>query len=77
MTCATLKNTLMTLTLKPPCEKSVLKAMPKLSPQLVMQKALKVMMKYVSASRLRPTARTARTAKTKHEMISKGVVMDM
>ena len=77
MTCATLKKTLMMLTLNPVCEKSVLNTIPRLSPQLVMQNALKTMIKYVLASRGKPTARTARIAKTKQDIISKGVVMDM
>ena len=67
----------MMFTLNPVCENSVLKAMPKLSPQLVMQNALNVMMKYVMASRFRPTAKTASTAKTKQDISSKGVVMEM
>jgi hypothetical protein len=77
MTCATLRNTDMQLTENPVCVKRVLKAMPRLSPQLVMQKALKVMMKKVGASRWRPQASTARTEKTMQLMISKGVVIDM
>lgn len=77
MTCATLRNTLITFTLNPVCENSVLNAIPMLSPQLVMQNALNVMMKNVPALRSRPHASTARTAKTMQEMISKGVVIDM
>jgi hypothetical protein len=67
----------MQFTEKPVWVKSVLKAIPRLSPQLVMQKALKVMMKYVCALRSRPTAKTARTEKTRQLMISNGVVMEM
>jgi hypothetical protein len=77
MTCATLRNTDMQLTENPVCVKRVLKAMPRLSPQLVMQKALKVMMKKVRASRWRPHANTARIENTMQLMISNGVVIDM
>ena len=77
MTCATLRKTLITFTLNPVCENKVLNAMPKLSPQLVIQKALKVIMKYVLALRSKPTASTASIAKTKQDMISKGVVIEI
>jgi hypothetical protein len=63
----------MILTEKPVCENSVLNAIPRLSPQLTMQNALKVMMKKVCASRSRPTARTARTEKMMELIISKGI----
>lgn len=77
ITCATLRNTLMMFTLNPVCENSVLNAIPILSPQLVKQNALNVMIKNVLALRSSPHASTARIAKTIHEMISNGVVMDM
>jgi hypothetical protein len=73
ITCATLKSTLMILTEKPVCENNVLKAMPRLSPQLTMQNALKVMMKKVCASRSRPTASTAKIEKMMELIISKGI----
>lgn len=72
-----LRKTDITLTENPVWVTRVLKAMPRLSPQLVMQNALKVMMKKVSALRSKPHAMTARTEKIRQLMISKGVVMDM
>lgn len=77
MTCATLKKTDMQFTENPVCVNSVLKAIPRLSPQLVMQKALNVTIKKVCASRWRPHASTARTEKMMQLMISNGVVMEM
>jgi hypothetical protein len=77
MTCATLKKTDMQFTEKPVCVNSVLKAIPKLSPQLVMQNALKVMMKNVDTFRSRPHASTARTEKMMQLTISQGVVSEI
>lgn len=77
ITWATLRKTDMKLTENPVWVKSVLKAIPKLSPQLVMQNALNVIMKNVCASLSKPQARTARIEKTIQLMISNGVVSEM
>jgi hypothetical protein len=62
----------MMLTAKPVWSKNVLNEMPRLSPQLTMQKQLKTTTKKTSAVRGRPIAIAARTPKTSEVTISKG-----
>lgn len=68
-----LSTVLVKLTEKPVCVNRVLKKIPTLSPQEVMQNALKATMKKSLAVRGRPTARTLRTAKIRLVAISKGI----
>ncbi len=73
MSMLTERKTLVTLTAKPVCEKSVLNKIPRLSPQLTIAKPLNATMKYSDAVRCRPAASTVSTAKSSAVRISKGI----